>query len=352
MGPKEIHAVLSGFPVPHYPSEIRPLDSGYINRSFAVGYKGKPSYVLQQLNTHVFPDIPGLMKNLELALPLLRADDYEGPKLIPANSGSSYLKTNSGQYWRLMTFVPESSSYLFCSSEQMASEAGRILGLFHRLLENVTSGDFKEFLPEFQSLARRLEQFDHALSSASEERIEKAQAAIAYAQEKRAQLLEGQDPGLAVRVCHNDTKMSNFLFSIKDGKGLCLIDLDTIMPGYFYYDFGDALRTIVNPSPEDEKDLEKIAFNRGYCEAFISGLSQTVPQLGKKEIKSLSQGAQEMPFLHGVRALTDFLQGDLHYQITYPTQNLDRSLALFRFSSLVEKETPYLEEVIAKYFLR
>ena len=106
----------------------------------------------------------------------------------------------------------------------------------------------------------------------------------------------------------------------------------------------------MNPSPEDEKDLEKITFNRSYCEAFVSGLSHTVPHLSKEEIKSLSHGAQEMPFLHGVRALTDFLQGDLHYRISYPTQNLDRSLALFRFSSLVEEETPYLEEVIAKYF--
>ncbi len=352
MGHKEIQAVLRDFPVPPQPTGIRPLDSGYINRSYAIKYNGRPAYVLQQLNTHVFPDIPGLMNNLEHALPLLHSEDYQGPELIPTKTGTSYLQSTSGKYWRLMTFVPDSCSHLFCTSEHMASQAGHILGVFHRLLEMADPHDFKEFLPEFQSLARRLEQFDNALASASSERKEKAASVINYTQSKRRQLLEKQNAQLAVRVCHNDTKMSNFLFSEQDAKALCLIDLDTIMPGYFYYDFGDALRTVVNPSPEDETDLHKITFDRNYCEAFVSGLSQSAPNLSEAEIKSLSYGAQEMPFLHGVRALTDFLQGDLHYRITYPTQNLDRSLALFQFASLAEKEMPFLEEVIASNFLK
>ncbi|MDX1314513.1 MAG: aminoglycoside phosphotransferase family protein, partial [Eudoraea sp.] len=155
MGPKEIHAVLSGFPVPSQPSGIEPLDSGYINRSFAISYDGKPIYVLQQLNTHVFPDIGSLMDNLRLVLPYLQAEDYTGPELISTNEGSPYFKSASGAYWRLMTYVTDSYSRLFCSGEHMASEAGRILGVFHRLLNEANPADFKEFLPDFQSLAMR-----------------------------------------------------------------------------------------------------------------------------------------------------------------------------------------------------
>ncbi|NNK31077.1 MAG: aminoglycoside phosphotransferase family protein [Flavobacteriaceae bacterium] len=350
MGQKEILAVLSGFPVPSHPSGIRPLDAGYINQSFAIEYEGKPTYVLQQLNTVVFEDVASLMDNLNLALSFLQDPDYPGPELIHTREGEPCLTTSSGEYWRLMTFVPDSSSYLFCTSERMASEAGHIIGVFHQLLSKADPEQFKTFLPDFHSLSKRLEQFDKALAQASSDRKKEAAPALNFVQTKRAQLLEKEDELLRLRVCHNDTKMSNILFSKKDGKALCLIDLDTIMPGYFHFDFGDALRTVVNPATEDERDLGKITFNRTYCEAFVSGLSKASPNLSPQEIRYLAHGAQLMPFLHGLRALTDYLLGDLYYRISYPGQNLDRTQALFQFTSLVESETPFLEEVIENYF--
>ena len=350
MGQKEIQAILSHFPVPDHPSGIKPLESGYINRSYGIYYDGNPTFVLQQLNSSVFEDIAGLMDNLSLALPYLQRPDYSGPELIPAKTGALYLKTPSGEYWRLMTFVPNSCSYFFCKSEQMASEAGRILVVFHNLLDKARPEQFKNFLPDFHSLPIRLDQFDKALSGAASDRRQNAASAIEYAQSQRNRLLKKESEHLPLRVCHNDTKMSNILFSNKDVKALCLIDLDTIMPGYFHYDFGDALRTIVNPAPEDERDLEKITFNRNYCEAFVSGLSQAAPELSLKEMEYLAHGAQLMPFLHGLRAVTDYLLGDKYYRIAYPGQNLDRSLALFRFASLADTESLFLKEVIRKYF--
>ena len=350
MGQKEINAVLSGFPVPKDPSRILSLNAGYINRSYAIAYGGKPAYVLQQLNTQVFEDITALMDNMSLALISLQRSDYSGPELIPTKTGAPFLKTPSGEYWRLMTFVPESCSYFFCTSEQMASEAGRILGVFHDLLKKAKPEQYKVFLPDFHSLSRRFGQFDKALERSSSDRKQKAGTAIKIAQAKGARLLEMEAKRLPLRICHNDTKMSNFLFSKEDGKALCLIDLDTLMPGYFHFDFGDALRTIVNPAPEDERDLDKISFNRNYCEAFVSGLSQAAPPLSPEEIESLTYGAQLMPFLHGLRALTDYLLGDLYYRVNYPNQNLDRCLALFKFAALAEAERPFLDEVIQKYF--
>lgn len=350
MGNKELQAILSYFPVPDNPSGITPLTKGYINRSFAIQYEGKPQYVLQELNTEVFRDIDGLMDNFRLALPYLQDPEYFGPDLILTRSGASYLKTDTGACWRLISFVPDSTAFLFCKDSQTAWEAGHILGVFHRCLSKANPDEFKSFIPQFQELGRRFKEFDEALPKAAGDRLKQANSAIAFAKSKRVSLLAKEATNLPIRVCHNDTKMSNFLFSEEDGKALCLVDLDTIMPGYFHYDFGDALRTIANPNLEEECDPDKIIFNRSYCEAFISGLSQAQPGLSKTELDFLPQGAQIMPFLHGLRALTDFLSGDRYYRVTYPNQNLDRSLGLFRFTALTEQEAPFLETLIQKYF--
>ncbi|MBT8179691.1 MAG: aminoglycoside phosphotransferase family protein [Eudoraea sp.] len=349
MGNEEIKAVLQNFPVPVDHIVIKPLSQGYINRSFVIAYKDSPDFLLQQINTKVFADVEALMANMVRALPHLKAPNYTGPELVYTKNGTSYLQTRNGGCWRLMTYVPDSASYLYCKDLKTAGEAGRILGLFHNLMSKARPTEYLEFIPGFHSLELRKRQFDLAREEATPARKRKAKKAIAYAQNTAESLLSWQDVSVPLRVCHNDTKMSNILFSKKEGKALCLVDLDTLMPGYFHCDFGDALRTVVNPAPEDEKNLDKISFNRAYCEAFVSGLSSVGPLLSRQEIEHLPFGAQLMPFLHGLRALTDFLMGDVYYQVSYPDQNLDRSLSLFRFAALAKEETPYLKEVIQKY---
>ena len=346
----ELKKVLENFPIPLDTTQIVPQRQGYINRTFTLYYAKRPRYILQHINTRVFTNVGALMDNLVKALPYLNDPRYTGPEIIQTREGNSYLLLEDGSCWRLMTYVPESISYPYCPSAETAREAGKILGIFHKLLDRANPREFQESLPGFQQLELRVKQFRTALEKVNPERKIQAEEAIAYASSASATLLSGEDHLLPLRVCHNDTKMSNFLFSNKDGRGLCLIDLDTIMPGYFHYDFGDALRTIANTVPEEEADPDKIVFNRDYCEAFVAGLSNTASFLSRKEIDCLPVGTQLMPFLHGIRALTDYLMGDVYYQVRYPRQNLDRSLGLFRFAALAKEETPFMTALLKKYF--
>ncbi len=345
----ELKAVLKNFPVP-LDFSVRPQSQGYINLSYALYYEGTPRFLLQQINTRVFSNIETVINNLVRALPYLKDPQYPGPNLIQTRTGQPVLRMQNGNCWRLLTYVPDSHSFLYCPDAETAREAGKILGVFHQLMDKAIPDEFEESLPGFHHLNLRIKQFESALSKADPDRKIKAEKAITYARNMAPTLSAQKCDSLPLRVCHNDTKMSNFLFSKTDGKGLCLVDLDTIMPTYFHYDFGDALRTIANAAPEEETDPDKIVFNRPYCEAFIAGLSSTASFLTREEIGCLAYGLQLMPFLHGIRALTDYLSGDVYYRVQYARQNLDRSLGLFQFTSLVEKEMPFLKEVVSKYF--
>ena len=349
MGYEEIKAVLQNFPVPIDQLDIKPLKQGYINRSFVIVCQGSPDYLLQQINTAVFTNVDALMGNMVRALPYLNHPEYQGPELIPTRQGTSYLSTENGDCWRLMTYVPHSTSYLYCQDPEIAREAGRILALFHSLMNEANPEVFLEFIPGFHSLKLRKKQLDEALEKASQGRKQKAKKAVSLAKQLTDELVSIADISAPVRICHNDTKMSNFLFSKKGGKGFCLVDLDTLMPGYFYCDFGDVVRTVVSSAPEDEKDLKKITFRFDYFEAFLQGMKPHSSFLTKGDIEALSYGVVLMPLLHGIRALTDYLSGDIYYQVSYPDQNLDRCISLFRFASLASKKSDTITEVIQRY---
>ncbi len=320
--------------------EITPLIQGYINHSFKIADAGQPKYLLQHLNKNVFQDIETLMHNLQAILPYLYHKDYTSVDLMPTKARTPLYRDSEGEYWRLMTYVPESISYNTTNNRAIAKEAGRILGIFHRLLKDVPKAGLSETIPSFHSLEKRLTEFSDARKNASPTRIKKAEKWILLAEAIVKNIHSDIPSDLPLRICHNDTKLNNFLFSKETGKALCLIDLDTVMPGYFHCDFGDALRTLVNPSEEDEKDVTKISFNLSMADSFLKGLKESGLELTSAEKLALSYGAILMPFLHGIRALTDYLNNDLYYQIQYPDQNLDRSISLFTVAqkTLANKE--------------
>jgi serine/threonine protein kinase len=150
---------------------------------------------------------------------------------------------------------------------------------------------------------------------------------------------------LPIRVCHNDTKLNNILFS-EEKKALCLIDLDTLMPGLLLYDFGDAVRTLANPAPEEETELSKIDFSIEMFAAFAEGMALNRSVFSSDEIKSLSLGPVYMPFLHGLRAYTDFLMGNPYYKVTYPDQNLDRARSLIHFARLAREHDTEMQKTL------
>ncbi len=322
--------------------QVIPIVQGYINHTFKIADQGIPKYLLQHLNRHVFQDIEGLMQNLEAILPFLNQKGYASIDLMPTKARTPLYRDTDREYWRLMTFIPESISYNTTNDLKVANESGKILGIFHRLLKDVPLTALVETIPGFHDLKKRVTEFNTAIKNTPQDRLVKAKKWILFAETTLSKMGTDLPEELPLRICHNDTKLNNFLFSKQTGEALCLIDLDTVMPGYFHFDFGDAIRTLVNPSKEDERDLNKISFDLKMADAFLRGLKESDLELTTAEKKALPYGAVLMPFLHGLRALTDYLNNDIYYQVSYPEQNLHRSISLF---TVAQKTLDHKEEL-------
>jgi Ser/Thr protein kinase RdoA (MazF antagonist) len=347
--PEELQELLGCFVVEKQQFNFQPLTAGLINDTFLVCNEEKPLYVLQRINHAIFPDISGLMKNVSSALDALDANDYSEIRLLKTREGSYFTKVTSG-YWRLMSFIADSTTYNTTEKEETAFEAGRVIGNFHLLLQDQNLLEYTDTIPRFHDMTLREQQFADALATADDSKLKIASDAIAFAKDTLNTLKDIQMDALQARVCHNDTKLNNILFSKETGKGLCLIDLDTIMKGYFFYDFGDAIRTVVNTAPEDEKQLELICFKEHLFSAFVAGLASNPAFLSKAELESLPMGAVFMPFIHGLRALTDYLENNRYYKVAYENQNLDRCVSLFDFSKKALDKIPFMETELKRLF--
>ncbi|WP_051554789.1 phosphotransferase enzyme family protein [Maribacter antarcticus] len=346
---EDLQELLGCFVVEKQQFRFQPLTAGLINETFLVCNEDQPMYVLQRINHAVFPDVSGLMKNVSGALKVLNERDYSEIRLLKTRDGSYFIKVTSG-YWRLMSFIVDSTTYNTTEKEETAFEAGRIIGNFHLLLEDQNLLEYTDTIRRFHDLSLREQQFKSALATADTFKLETAHAHIAFAKETLNTLKDIQLDGLKLRVCHNDTKLNNILFSKQTGKGLCLIDLDTIMKGYFFYDFGDAIRTVVNTAPEDEKQLSHICFKDYLFTSFVEGLASNPSFLSEEELESLPMGAVFMPFIHGLRALTDYLENNRYYKVTYQNQNLDRCISLFDFSKKALDKIPFMETELKRLF--
>jgi len=328
-----LNLILREFAIDDGQYDFKPLTSGLINDTFLVSTAGKPSYVLQRINHVVFENVSGLMANFELAVASLKSDTYAQINVIQTRKGQTYFSFQKPiGYWRLITYLADTRTFDNAPDANIAFEAGRIIGNFHQLLEDTEVAKFVDTIPKFHDIKFRAAQFQTALKTAGSERLTNAKNAISFAQKTLHQLSKLQLAELPVRICHNDTKLNNILFSEKTKKALCLIDLDTLMAGHFLYDFGDAIRTISNTGAEDEKNHALITFDLPLFKAFVMGLSSIPPFLNKKEVDQLSQGIVLMPFLHGIRALNDYLENDKYYKVNYENQNLDRAKSLFYFT--------------------
>ena len=336
---KIIRNILQEFNLNGNQFELSPLTAGLINDTYLLTDADGPKLILQKVNHFVFPEVNLLMDNIGHALVHLKADDYEGISFLATRLGKPYLIKDE-QYWRIMNYIPDSTTYNTTTNPKIAFEAGRIIGKFHALLGSADPTLFKDTLPQFHDLGRRKREFESALESADAQKLNTAEKAIQQAHHFLKELQQLNNAELPLRVCHNDTKLNNILFLKTQAKALCLIDLDTLMNGYFYYDFGDAIRTVVNTAPEDETDFSKITFDENLFRAFVDGLAANPSFLSDDEKDILPLGAVFMPFMHGLRALTDYLNNNVYYKVSYENQNLDRCLSLFDFAekALQKKE--------------
>jgi serine/threonine protein kinase len=331
------------------------LASGHINDTYLIETSNNQSFVLQRINQGVFKDVPGLINN-KVAISehiqgklshLLKGErNRKVLTFITTKTGAPFYFGKSGGYWNMMVYINDSVTFETVNNEEVAYEGGKLIGDFLNLTSDFDASQLTEVIPKFHDMSFRFSQFEDSLKVASNERLTQAKkyTDMVWSLKDEMHIIQHlkESGDIKLRVTHNDTKISNFLFDTNN-KGLCVIDTDTVMPGVVHYDFGDAIRTICNTAAEDEKNLDLVNFNLAYYKAYVKGfLKEMSSSLSPTELKYLPLGAKTMIFITALRFLTDFLNGDIYYKTAYPEHNLDRAKNQFK---LIESLSEQFEEM-------
>jgi Ser/Thr protein kinase RdoA (MazF antagonist) len=312
-----------------------------------------PETILQKVNTHVFTDPEGLMQNIYQITSYLQKNNPSQKQLnlIPTASGKIYYRALDGSIWRMYERIPHCYSTQITQNLSQVYEAGRVIGYFLKQLQDYPVHSLNISIPDFHNTPKRYQDFLQTLSTADAELVQAVQPEIEILHERSDQFglfweaLHKQR--LPWRVTHNDTKLDNILFDMDTDQAICLIDLDTIMPGSALFDFGDALRAMGNPSAEDEADLGNVEFQMPVFETFTQGyLSATGDILTEQEISWLALSPELITIEIGMRFLTDYLQGNQYFRIHYPQQNLNRCRTQFKLASDMEAQQSLMESIV------
>jgi hypothetical protein len=312
--------------------EVAGHGGGHINDSYRLvnGISGQPDYLLQRVNHYVFKDVDMLMRNMALVTDHIRARlaeqdtpdlDRKTLKIIPTREGNSFFVDPEGNYWRVLNFIRDHVVYESASDPAIAYEGARMFGGFTAMLSDLSASGVGETIPKFHNLRWRLSNLKESIRNDRAQRLASVREEISYV-ESRVELMTtiqdlGEKGAIPERVTHNDTKINNVLFD-RNNRGLCVIDLDTVMPGFVHYDFGDGIRTFTNTGEEDDEELDRITMDVVLFEAFASGfLDSTREILTGTERETLVYAGLLFPFIMGVRFLTDYLDGDRYYKIRH-----------------------------------
>jgi hypothetical protein len=345
----------------HFHGEFRsatPYGSGHINDTFAVCYDqgGAPMrYILQRINHSVFKRPAALMENVarvtaHLAAKLAETKDFSrrALTLIAARNGEPYYVDPDGNYWRAYIFVEKARTYDAVETPAQAYEAARAFGEFQCLLADVPAPRLHDTIPDFHHTPRRFARLEQAIERDCAGRAAQANAEIAFALSHKSMVGMLLDAGLPERVTHNDTKINNVMLDDATGKGICVIDLDTVMPGLALYDFGDMVRTTTSPACEDERDLSKVQMRLPMFESLVKGyLSSAGEFLTREEKCLLVASGKIITFEIGIRFLTDFLEGDVYFKVHRPGHNLDRCRTQFKLIEAIERQEESMNSVVA-----
>ena len=361
----QIEGIISKFLVKGDFKDAVPYGSGHINETKLVTMKDGDSenlYILQKINHNVFKNPEELMANYVGVTEYLKGIieraggdvNRETLNVIKTREGENFYRAEDGSYWRMLVFVSDSMSYDKVERPEQFYDSAVAFGNFQYLLRDYPADTLYETIVNFHNTPDRIRLFREALEKDVCGRAKEVQAEINFvlSREEFANTLETahKEGRLPLRVTHNDTKLNNILFDKNTGKALCIVDLDTIMPGYSVNDFGDSIRFGATTALEDERDLSKVNFDISLYELYVKGFIEgTKGGLLEGELELLPVGAMMMTFECGTRFLTDYLSGDTYFRISRPDHNLDRARNQFKLVSDMEKRFDDMCAIVKKY---
>ncbi|KKE81530.1 hypothetical protein N481_21680 [Pseudoalteromonas luteoviolacea S4047-1] len=326
---------------------MKPIGSGHINTTMLLN-DSERMLVVQKLNTTVFPEPDQLVENARLIEQHLVGKSGVGAyelgiiKHVPTHSGR-FLVEYQGEVWRALEFIGKSYSEDVVDCVVKAQTAAGAFGCFAKALNDFDATQLFPVIPDFHNLAMRIDKLNQVIEQDPVGRVSGCLADIQFCQSQYelAHEVQQTEAKLPLRVCHNDTKINNMLFDASTNKAKAVIDLDTCMPGYWLYDFGDMVRTFCSPEPEDSTNLSNVVVRVEIFEAIVKGyIAEVADKLTDVERESLILGAKVMPLMIGIRFLTDYLDGDNYFATKHDAHNLERARNQFAlYQDILRKES-------------
>ena len=344
-----LSAVISAFNVEGEFRSAKPYGNGHIHDTYCVAFDHggrSEQIILQRINTRIFTNPVAVMENIERVTNHLwsrHAGEVDVERrvlqLVTTRHGAAWHLDAEGCYWRGYRFIEGARTYDTVSSPRQAFEAAKAFGEFQGRLVDLPAPRLHESIPDFHNTPKRFATFERAVAEDVVKRRAEARDEIAFAVSRRPIATAFANAKLPERVTHYDTKLNNVLLDDETGKGICVIDLDTVMPGLAAFDFGDMVRTMTCPAAEDERDLSRVAVDFELFDAVLQGYVEGARSfLTDGERESLIAGAKVIIFEQGIRFLTDFLAGDTYYRVGRVGQNLDRCRTQFKLLESIERQ--------------
>lgn len=345
-----LKAIVSRFPIVGEPLDIRPVGDGHINDTLLVVTSGKDSYILQRKNRTIFTDVPAMMQNIDFVTSHIRAkiearggdSRRECMTQLRSLDGELFVRDSQGEYWTLALYIPDTVSYSSASTDELCYQGGSGIGRFGADLADL-SHPLTETIKGFHNLRSRFEQWDSAIAADRAGRLASVRREVEWIQCRRSEMMLFwglvEDGTLPRRVTHNDTKINNILFDVATRRALCVIDLDTVMPGTALNDFGDAVRTYTNTGEEDDTDISRVTMNISHFRALAEGfLSSYGSHLTAVEREWLPFGGRFITYEQTLRFLMDYINGDTYYKTAYVDHNLVRTRAQYALLQSIEAQ--------------
>jgi Phosphotransferase enzyme family len=330
--------------------------SGHINDSYCITFRqaGMPvRYILQRINHSIFKNPIAVMENIQRVTSHLAAKVSGEPDrsrlvltLIPALEGQAWHVDEDGNYWRMYRLIENARSYDAVESTGQAFQAAKAFGRFQKLLVDLPAPRLHNTIKDFHHTPKRFIALEQAIACDVTGRaiLAKREIEVAFTHQSISSVLT--DANLPECITHNDTKFNNVMLDDRTGEGLCVIDLDTVMPGLALHDFGDMVRTATSPAQEDEQNLSKVTMQFSMFEALVRGYLTSADFLTKAEKQHLVFSGKLMTFEQGVRFLTDYLQGDAYYKVSRNEHNLDRCRTQFKLLESIEQQEERMDRLV------